>query len=94
MRHPAKNLYSVYSNFSKVQFSAIRPFTKCLNFFKMVYLFLMIQFRSIMLGGANASVCALCQYETPTKTCTQRDLAFSKVQFSDIKPFSKCLKLL
>jgi len=31
----------------------------------MVYLFLMVQFRSIMLGGANASVCALCQYETP-----------------------------
>jgi len=32
-----------------------------------VYLVLMVQCRSIMLGGANASVCALCQYETPTK---------------------------
>jgi len=62
---PTKNLYSVYSNFLKVHFSAIRPFTKCLNFFKMVYLILMVQFRSTMFGGANASVCGLCQYETP-----------------------------
>ena len=47
------------------------------KFFKMVYLVLMAQFRSIIIGGTNASVCGLCQYETP-ETYIQCILAFQK----------------